>query len=139
MPNLNPIKVNAPEVLTNYSFSQAPANADITLTIEIDIATAGWLYQPLCQIFLGPNNIYPAGSPEPTSLALGKVSALIGQTLLIRSNVGKLFPAGGMTGAYPKVDYSIIINANGVELDRFDTHDGTQVSSDFNALLNFVA
>lgn len=137
MPNTNPIQINKHQVLTDFSLGTAPDDAAITLTIAIDLAETGWKYQPVCVIFLDEDDIYPAGSPEPANLFLAKAGDIRGHRLLVKSDISKILPAGGQTGANPSIHYSLMIKADGVALDTFKVSDGNTVSSDFNSLIQF--
>lgn len=137
MPNPNPIQVDKPQVQTFFQIPAANSSEQITLTVKIKLNTAGWKYTISNQIFFDGNDIYPAGTPEPSQLLLGKGSDLNGKPLMLLTKVTLLFPAGGFTGTPPVFTYSFCIDAGANNLESFEASSVSNFVTNFNSQLLF--
>lgn len=137
MPNPNPIQVDKPLVQTFFQIPAANSSEQITLTVKIKLDTAGWKYVISNQVFLDGNDIYPAGTPEPSQLLLGKGSDLNGKILMLLTKVTLIFTAGGFTGTPPVFTYTFCIDAGATNLASFDASSVSNYVTNFNSQLLF--
>jgi hypothetical protein len=86
---------------------------------------------------LDSDDIYPAGSPEPSQLLLGKGSDLNGKTLMLLTEVVLIFTAGGFTGTPPVFTYSFCIDAGATNLESFEASSVSNFVTNFNSQLLF--
>lgn len=137
MSNLNPIKVDQPQVSTDFEIPAGNINDQITLTVKIDLTTDDWSYVISCIVYLNGNDIYPAGNPEPSLLKLGTGAELNGKPLSVQSKIALIYAPGGATGNPPVYKYTISIDAGATNLGSFEADSGVNNPTRFRSLTLF--
>ena len=136
MPNKNPVKVNMPSEDTEFLIPAEYANTKIYLTLMVDIKEDGWVYAAGHSIYLDTLNLYPQKSPEPVDLKLKYAHELKDLRLAIVSHVSCFFE-NGETDKTPTINYTLILEAGDVLLDKFQAKSTDRDVSRFRSLIIF--
>jgi len=137
MANPNPIQVDTPVVLTNFQIPAANKNDMLTLTVTVTLTTAGWSYVTSNQVFLEETDKYPAGTPNPVKLPLGRGIDVNGLKLLLETNIVLIYGAGGNAGGPPIFKYNFSIDTNTTNISSFDMNSAGNNVTDFNSQILF--